>query len=250
MKKNLNEEIRKIRSMMYESEINEFDLDDIGEYLKSKISDVESYFSDDEDFEEDMDSLMIGDTSQETANSLKSSLDGKNPDEFSEKQKMYFYSQAVTDDDFYNAILFGINAPQSQHNVNFLKYWRIAEMGMENVNKLKKTATNNPLNTTQSSDSDLRMTKFNSVGVKNYSEPKFGIHATVKTLKNGFYDCIVDGLRKEKDYSEITACKSSDGKTPAMNIWGTGQDHLNQVIKSVKNPKNARSIDKTLDEPR
>lgn len=246
MKKNLNEEIRKIRSMMYQESLNEsFGLDDIADYLRYKIGDVGSVT-----FGDDMDAVLTGDVSQETVNSLKSNVTGKDADKLTDKEKMEIYSKAITDDDFYNAILFGINAPQSQHNINFLKYWRIAEMGMENVNKLKKTATNNPLNTTQPNNSDPRMTKFNSVGVRNYSEPKFGIHSTVKTLKNGFYDCIVDGLRKEKDYSEITACKSRDGETPAMNIWGTGKDHLNQVIKSIKDPKNARSIDKTLDEPR
>lgn len=247
MKKNISEEVKKIKSMMYKKTIKEdFGLDDIANYLMGKISDVVDYF-DDDDVTDELDKVVAGDTSQETVSSLKASVAGKDVDKMSEKEKMVVYSKAVSDDDFYDAILFGIGAPQTEYNRNFLKYWRIAEMGMENVNKVKKTATNNPLNTTQSNDSDDLMSKYNHVGVKNYSEPKYGIQSTVKTLKNGYYDCIVSGLRAERPYGEITACKSADGRTPAMNIWGTGQDHLDYVLRTVKNPKNARTIDKKME---
>lgn len=242
MKKNLTEELKKIKEIMFERQLNEFDIRDIQNFLEKKIYGGTITFNDPE--EESLDAILAGDSSDATANSLKSSLGDKKSDEMSDEEKRNLYAKATTDEDFYDAILFGINAPISEKNKNFLKYWRIAEMGTETSNRLKKTAVNNPLNTTQSNPNDPNMKKFNYVGVKHYSEPKYGIEATVKTLKNGYYDCIVQGLRKESEYKDFVGCLSADGKTPALNIWGTGKDHLISVINSIKNPNIARSIDK------
>ena len=98
----------------------------------------------------------------------------------------------------------------------------------------KKTATNNPLNTTQSIMYDPEQSNFNTVGVKNYSRPEFGIEATIKTLKNGYYNCILDGLRNERPYEEIADCKTGKSTKPAMDVWGTTSKHMKNVIKSYK----------------
>ena len=226
---------------MYESEVNEFDLSDIKDYLKSKISGLMG-----DNDTESLNDILSGQESDETVDDIKTKMSDKKVDELSQEEKMEVYSKALSDDDFYSAILFGIGAPQTQKNIDFLKYWRIAEMGTNKDNK-KRTATNNPLNTTQSQKMDPDAYNYNSVGVKHYSKPEYGIDATVKTLKNGFYNCIVDSLRKEKDHKEIAACVSpSDKKTPEMNTWGTGNQHLISVIDLYKSPKDARKIDREL----
>jgi len=109
------------------------------------------------------------------------------------------------DEDFYNAILDGIGAPKSSSNMRFLLAWRQAEGGK---------AKNNPFNTTQRMKKDPNISNYNYVGVKNYSTPQIGIEATVKTLLNGRYGCIVDGLKQEKDPKEIAQCDS-------LSTWGT-----------------------------
>lgn len=226
---------------MYENEINEFDLDDITDFLKDKISGLTGDSDD-----ESLDDILSGEENAETVDDIKSKMSDKKVDTLSQKEKMEIYSKASSDDDFYSAILFGIGAPQSQKNIDFLKFWRIAEMGTNKNNK-KRTATNNPLNTMYNHKMDSDMYNFNSVGVKNYSKPEYGIDATVKTLKNGFYNCIVDSLRKQKDHKEIAACVSpADNKTIEMNTWGTGDKHLISVIDMYKSPNDARKIDRDL----
>lgn len=146
-----------------------------------------------------------------------------------------------TDEDFYKNILEGIGAPISQSNLKFLYAWRQAESG---------TAKYNPFNTTQKIKNDNGMCLSNCIkngkgvspidcntcpegskpGVKSYSSPQYGLEATVLTLKNPRYSCIVDGLRKEKPPEEIAKCDSLD-------IWGTG-DLVYKVLSSNKiNPK-------------
>jgi hypothetical protein len=58
-------------------------------------------------------------------------------------------------------------------------------------------------------------TNFNSVGVKNYLTISDGVNATLKTLKNGRYNCIINGLQQNIGASEIAKCQS-------LKTWGTG----------------------------
>ena len=241
MKEKLTEEIKKIKSMMYENELKEFDFNDIVNYLSDKITGV---FSNDDDTEY-LDDIVTGTDDETTVSNINKSMKGKEVDKMSDEEKLDVYSKAITDDDIYKAILFGIGVPQTEHNVNFLKYWRMAEMGRESINRKKITATNNPFNTTYNYSKDSDMKKYNSVGVKHYSKPEYGIDATVKTLKNGLYNCIVDGLRKEKDYEEIAGCTNAKG-TLELNTWGTGKDLLLYVIKSTKDAKDVRKIDREI----
>jgi hypothetical protein len=241
MKEKLTEEIKKIKSMMYENELKEFDFNDIVDYLSDKITGI---FSNDDETEY-LDDIVTGTDDETTVTNINKSMKGKEVDKMSDEEKLDVYSKAITDDDIYKAILFGIGVPQTEHNVNFLKYWRMAEMGRESINRKKITATNNPFNTTYNYSKDSDMKKYNSVGVKHYSKPEYGIDATVKTLKNGLYNCIVDGLRKEKDYEEIAGCTNAKG-TLELNTWGTGKDLLLYVIKSTKDAKDVRKIDREI----
>jgi hypothetical protein len=121
-------------------------------------------------------------------------------------------------------------------------------MGVEKNGTGKETATNNPFNTTFDNFSDKNQSKFNFVGVKNYSKPEYGIESTVKTLKNGYYNCILDGLRNGSDYKEIASCSRRDGKKTAMDTWGTTTKGLLSVIEKFKNnPGVAKKIDMNLE---
>ena len=114
----------------------------------------------------------------------------------------------ANDKEFYEQILKGIGAPITESNLKFLHAWRQAEGGK---------ATNNPFNTTLKLKNDEKKTDYNSVGVKNYSSPSYGVEATVKTLLNGYYDCIVDGLKNDSGAEKISKMCISQLKT-----WGTG----------------------------
>ena len=59
-------------------------------------------------------------------------------------------------------------------------------------------------------------TNFNKVGVKNYLSLDDGLIATVRTLTNGKYNCILNGLRKNLGASTIAGCRMD------LKTWGTG----------------------------
>lgn len=124
------------------------------------------------------------------------------------------------DKEFYEEILKGIGAPITDGNLKFLYSWRQAEGGK---------ATNNPFNTTQKLSKDTEISKYNSIGVKNYSSPQFGIEATVRTLLNGRYSCIVNGLKNDIGAEEISKC-------PDLKTWGTGTLVAKVVNSSRINP--------------
>jgi hypothetical protein len=117
-----------------------------------------------------------------------------------------------TDKHFYESVLKGLDAPVSSENLAFLYAWRQAEGAK---------ATFNPFNTTYKKDNStlwncLRKKEGRCVGgVRNYKSEEDGISATIKTLKNGHYKCIVDGLKNNIGAKKISQC--SDLKT-----WGTG----------------------------
>jgi hypothetical protein len=121
-------------------------------------------------------------------------------------------SPTKTDDEFYNKLLEELGAPKSEENLKFLQAWRQSE---------GKAGKYNPFNTTQSMPGS---TNFNSVGVKNYSSIDDGLSATIKTLKNGRYNCIINGLKNDIGAKNISQKCLSDLKT-----WGTG-DLIAKVI--------------------
>lgn len=120
----------------------------------------------------------------------------------------------LPDYQFYRKLLTLLNAPHSDENFKFLYAWRQSE---------GKAGKYNPFNTTQKMPG---ATDFNSVGVKNYVSDSQGLKATIKTLKNGRYDCIIEGLRNDIGAINIASCKS-------LKTWGTG-DLVGKVIKSYE----------------
>lgn len=229
--KKLNTNIEKIKSLMYEQETKESLVSDIKDYLVDKIDGVINNTGLGDAF----DSLLGLSGKEQSDEDLKGILriPEKSSEEYTKKELEKFYSDIDSDDEFYGKVLWGLNVPVTTHNIDFMKLWRIAEMGTESNNP-NKTATNNPLNTTQSSYMDSKQSNFNNVGVKNYSRPEYGVEATIKTLKNGYYDCILDGLRKQLPYEQIADCKTGKSTKPAMDVWGTTAKHMKNVIRSFK----------------
>jgi len=234
--KKLNEQLNKMKSLMTEQEVQEDMLDDIKDYLYGKVQGIETKLSG------AFDSLLdTGDSSEVTSSFTEPD---EKPEDLSQEEKLKLYSTVKSDDDFYKAILFGIGAPTSKHNIDFLKLWRIAEMGTEGINKKKLTATNNPFNTTFNYPLDNGSKNYNSIGVKHYSKPEYGVDATIKTLKNGYYSCIVDGLRQNKSYKEIAGCRTRDGKKGELDVWGTTSKGMMSTIERFKGREDmARKID-------
>jgi hypothetical protein len=118
----------------------------------------------------------------------------------------------MKDEDFYKKLLQKLGAPTTNENLKFLYAWRQSE---------GKSGKYNPFNTTQSMSNS---TNFNSVGVKNYASMDDGLNATIKTLNNGRYGCIIDGLKSNIGAKNITQ-KCSDN----LKTWGTG-DLVAKVI--------------------
>lgn len=137
------------------------------------------------------------------------------------------------DDDFYKQILNGIEAPITDENMLFMYGWRQSE---------HTEARNNPFATTKSGFGGKNVSS-SSAGVKNYPTKEDGIKATVATLKNGYYDCIVDGLK-----NSIGAKKISQKCNSELKTWGTHAttDLITQVLsgwekRGVKEPPEINS---------
>lgn len=111
--------------------------------------------------------------------------------------------QGLEDQNFYEKLLKNLDAPVTNENLKFLYAWRQSE---------GKAGRFNPFNTTHGMPGS---TNFNTVGVKNYRSMEDGMVATIKTLKNGRYECILRGLRDDIGASNIAKCRS-------LETWGTG----------------------------
>lgn len=117
----------------------------------------------------------------------------------------------LKEETFYEKLLENLNAPVSEENLKFLYAWRQSEGGK---------ARYNPFNTTQSWRG---ATNYNEVGVKNYLSIEDGLAATLKTLRNGRYNCIVNGLRDDIGADKISTCYND------LQTWGTG-NLVNTVV--------------------
>jgi len=120
----------------------------------------------------------------------------------------------TTDENFYKKLLENLGAPLTDENMKFILAWRQAE---------GKGGRYNPFNTTHKVNNSTRM---NSHGVQHYSSAEDGMKATLKTLNNGRYNCIVNGLKNDIGASEIAKCQS-------LKTWGTG-DLVAKVIRSYE----------------
>ncbi len=137
-------------------------------------------------------------------------------------------SKESSDNAVYSTILDGIGAPVTDENLKFLKAWRQAEGG---------TAANNPFNTTYKLGVDQDKTDYNSVGVKNYSKPEYGIAATIKTLQLPYYKNIVNGLQNDVGASNIAS------NTDELKTWGTGAGVARVLNKGKVNPPSIKGDD-------
>lgn len=109
----------------------------------------------------------------------------------------------VTDENVYQKILESLGAPISEENMKFMIAWRQAE---------GSGGKYNPFNTTQNMPGAISI---NSHGVKSYRTLEDGIVATIKTLRNGRYNCIINGLVNDIGAENIARCES-------LKTWGTG----------------------------
>jgi peptidoglycan hydrolase-like protein with peptidoglycan-binding domain len=125
------------------------------------------------------------------------------------------------DQEFYETLLRKLGAPITNENMKFLLAWRQAE---------GKAGNFNPFNTTHKLENS---TDFNSVGVQNYQTLDDGMYATLRTLTNGRYNCIVSGLINDIGASEIAKCSS-------LKTWGTG-DLVEKVIDGYENGASIKS---------
>jgi murein DD-endopeptidase MepM/ murein hydrolase activator NlpD len=123
------------------------------------------------------------------------------------QKKSDFSKMDIGDDkEFYEQILNCVGAPITDENLKFLYAWRQAEGG---------TAGNNPFNTTWRLENSTNYGT-NSAKVQEYQTPQDGLGATCKTLKLGYYTCIVEGLINDIGAELIsTKCNSS------LKTWGT-----------------------------
>jgi hypothetical protein len=113
------------------------------------------------------------------------------------------------------------NEKPTQQTVNFVASWTLAE---------NTKATYNPLATTQPFEGS---TCFNSVCVRNYPSNGAGIEATVKTLTNGRYPHILNGLRQNRPEESANGSELGVWGTGlrAVVLWRTG-DHTGEILKS------------------
>lgn len=144
-----------------------------------------------------------------------------------------------SDDDFYRKVLDGIGADFTEENKKFLYAWRQAEGAK---------AAFNPFNTTFKKEKGSfwnclrRKSNKCTGGVRNYANETDGIDATVKTLNNGRYDCVVNGLKNDIGAKQIAGKCLSNLKT-----WGTGK-LIKKVLEgeSLKPPPISRSTVKSV----
>lgn len=144
---------------------------------------------------------------------------------------------SLSDKEFYEKVLKGIGAPVTPQNMLFFYSWRQAEGAK---------ATFNPFNTTKKMEKQsfwncLKKKDGKCVGgVKNYSSKEDGITATIETLNNGRYECIVDGLKNNIGAKKIAQCSS-------LKTWGTGE-LVSKVLNgsSIKPPEISRTLVKKV----
>jgi hypothetical protein len=127
------------------------------------------------------------------------------------------------DKDFYKKVLTELGVPVSEQNLLFFYAWRQAEGAK---------STYNPFNTTQPMEDSTLWNCLSKKGgrcvggVRNYKTKQDGIDATVKTIENGNYKCILDGLKSDKGANKIAECSD-------LKKWGTNKG-VTKVLQAKK----------------
>lgn len=123
----------------------------------------------------------------------------------------------ISSQQFADDVLNGLGAPITQTNRSLVYAWVFSE---------GTKAQNNPLATTEPAQG---ATQFNSVGVKNYPDYRTGLDATLRTLTNGYYNGIVNDLRKgNQDPYNIVKNNASE-----FDKWGTGAGLIESSLGSL-----------------
>jgi hypothetical protein len=98
----------------------------------------------------------------------------------------------------------GISNP-NKSQLKFMTAWRQHEGGK---------AAWNPFNTTLNKENS---SKYNQVPVRNYSDRKTGLEATIQTLKNSRYDKVIKAINNIKQDSDIDTAMIAVNDSP----WGS-----------------------------
>lgn len=122
---------------------------------------------------------------------------------------------------FYMMLASEIRANATPEFYDVMTAWQSAEGG---------DAAHNPFNTTRDAPGS---TQYNSVGVKNYPTMEEGVRATAQTLLNGYYNKIVDALRRGAPHPYHVA--DLIGKSP----WGTSGVLIKEVLRSHGVPEHS-----------
>lgn len=233
--KKTQEQIDRIKSLIYEQETKEGLASDIKNYLIDKVEGVISGTKLGDAFDS-----LLNSFGSDSTEKLKTALDVPDTpaNQMNRNQRIGVFSKIKNDDEVYAHILWGLNLPVTSHNINFLKLWRIAENGTETSSGKERRPKNNPFNTTWDFSSlDPNQTTYNYANVRNYSTIDIGVESTITTLKSSRYKCIVDGLRNQLPYDQIANCRTGNSEKPAMYYWGTTSadpEHFNKIIKQYK----------------
>ena len=141
-------------------------------------------------------------------NPLLKTIGGEYSDRFGKKEKTddvdKIQNKTTSDDEFYKQILKCLGAEPTKGNMSFMYAWRQSEGAK---------ATFNPFNTTKGMPG---ATNYNSANVKNYKTMEDGVKATCDTLKLGYYNDIVNGLKKDIGLYELS-------RLNGLKKWGTGE---------------------------
>lgn len=111
--------------------------------------------------------------------------------------------------DFSRDILTGLGVQTTDRRLYWLTAWSIYESQAPNSAKF------NLLNTTLKTD---HSTNYNTVGVQNYTSLNEGVQATIRTLKNGYYNSIYNLLVNGGNDGNYTGSDIMN----ELVVWGTG----------------------------
>lgn len=126
-----------------------------------------------------------------------------------------------------------------------IKYFQ-AQRAVENTR-----AKNNPFATTwpggkrDTWSADPDMTRFNSVGVKNFSNLDAGVKATADTLRLGHYTDLLNALRSNEDMAKKIY---EPGIITALNKWGGGS-YAPKIQSRYKSVRDTIPIKDKTDKP-
>lgn len=144
---------------------------------------------------------------------------------------------SVTDSEFktfINNLASKLGITLTPEKSRFFQAWRRAEGTNANFNPF---ATTWPGKNKITWSKDPGMTRFNTAGVKNFSNIDAGVQATVDTLNQSYYTNLMGQLKQ----ANITADELA--VNPDLRKWGTTASNPNLIKSSLTAPSAADNID-------